>query len=93
MDDDFVFETLWFGRNSFVLSSGDRALAMLGRFNELLTERRKSRAHTLGAVHVVWDTALQIPEAALQQFAALGRATGCTLLLCPKRPARVEADT
>ena len=34
MDDEFVFETLWYGRNSFVVNSDDRAEQMMEHFLE-----------------------------------------------------------
>ena len=82
LDDRFVFETAWFGRKSFVIGDPGRASSALELIIKLLTERKASRAHTRRAVHVVWDTAVPIPEATLQRFAELGRATGFTLLVC-----------
>ena len=82
MDDDFVFETLWYGRNSFVVDSPERGRQMLERFIELLRDRRDTRAHVRQTVHVVWDTDTSIPEELLSRFASLGRATGYSLLLC-----------
>ncbi|MBT3201811.1 MAG: hypothetical protein HN350_18065 [Phycisphaerales bacterium] len=82
MDDDFVFETLWYGRNSFVVDSADRAEQMLARFTELLTERRASRACARQTVHVVWDTALPVSDQMRHRFANLGAATRHSLLIC-----------
>ena len=82
MDDDFVFETLWYGRNSFVIDSPDRAERLLARFVELLADRRRTRAKVQQAVHVVWDLETSISEETLRQFAGLGKAAGYTLLLC-----------
>ncbi len=88
MDDDFVFETLWYGRNSFVVNSADRGRRMFARFIELLSDRRDTRAHVNHTVHVVWDTNAPISEETCRRFASLGRATGYSLLLC-----RDEAPT
>ncbi len=82
MDDDFVFETLWYGRNSFVVNSPDRAEQMLARFTELLTERRASRACARQTVHIVWDTAAPVTEQMRHRLANLGAATRYSLLLC-----------
>jgi len=84
LTDDFVFETLWFGRNSFVVDSVERGHAMLGRFTQLLAERRRSRAHTRQTVHIVWDIAQPLPDHDLQRLATLCKATGYTLLLHSK---------
>lgn len=82
MDDDFVFETLWYCRSSFVVDSPARAEQMLARFLELLAERRATHARTRQTVHIVWDIATPVPQAMLQSFANLGRATGFALFLC-----------
>jgi len=82
MDDDFVFETLWYGRNSFVVDSSDRAERMLARFMDLLSERRSTRARTSQTVHIVWDIATPVSEEIRHRFANLGRATGFSLWLC-----------
>jgi len=91
MDDDFVFETLWYGRNSFVVNSTERGEQLLARFMELMTERRTTRAHVDQTVHVVWDIATPIPAETRHRFANLGQATGYSLLLCREKPSR-EAE-
>lgn len=82
MDEDFIFETLWYGRNSFVVNSVDRSERILQRFIELLAERRSTRARVRQTVHVVWDIATPISEEMRYRFANLGRDTGYSLLLC-----------
>ena len=81
MDDEFIFESLWYGRNSFVVSA-ERGQQMLNRFLELLSDRRGARAHVQQTVHVIWDSDATIPEQTLSRFASLGQATGYSLLLC-----------
>lgn len=90
-DDGFVFETLWFGRHSFVVAEPDRAAAMLDRFLTLLTERRRSRARTRRTVYFVWDLAHRIDPDTRQRFADLAAATGWTLLFT-NSTALQEAD-
>ena len=63
IDDDFVFEALWFGRSSFVVDSAARAEQMLSRFIELLEKRKTTRARVSQTVHIVWDLKTPIPEA------------------------------
>ncbi|MDG2219733.1 MAG: hypothetical protein P8L85_00010 [Rubripirellula sp.] len=82
VNDEFVFETLWFGRNSFVVNSSERAEQLLAKFIDLMADRRTTRARAKQAVHVVWDVDAPVPEAVRQRFANLGQATGYTLLLC-----------
>lgn len=93
-DDDFIFESLWFGRTCFVIESAQRAEAMMDRFLQLLAERRGSRAHTRVAVHVVWDLPEPIEDNTLHRFATLGKATGCTLMITrqPATHQRHEPD-
>ncbi len=88
LDDDFVFETLWYGRNSFVVDCPARAGQMFDRFLELLAERRATRASSRQTVHIVWDLATPVSEAMRHRFANLGRVTGFALLLCREEPNR-----
>lgn len=82
LDDRFVFETLWFSRNSFVLRDEARAMALLESFVGWLALRRDAKAHTRRTVHLVWDMPIEVPEPMRQRLELLGRATGFTLLLC-----------
>jgi len=77
---DFVFETLWYGRSSFVVDSAERATALLDTMLELLERRKASRAHVRQTVHVVWDLQRPPPERAVAEFERLGRATGFVLV-------------
>lgn len=82
MDDAFVFETLWYGRNAFVVETAERAQPMLERFIELLAERRETRAHAKRTVHVVWDLDTPVERETRRRFESLGKTAGFTLLLC-----------
>jgi len=91
LDDEFVFETLWFGRNSFVTESRSRAEALLERFIDLLGDRRAARARARQTFHIVWDTTNPLSAATLKRFANAAQKTGCLLLIC--RPeALLHAD-
>lgn len=89
-DADFVFESLWFARNCFVVKDPERFSSMLDRFAVLLEQRRESRAHTKRTVHIVWDGVTPIPEQTLKRLSAAAQATGWTLLINP-RPEPTEA--
>lgn len=89
MNDDFVFETLWYGRNSFVVQSAERGEAMLMRFMELMAERSTTRAHVKQTVHIVWDVKTPITAEVRQRFAKLATATGFSLLLCQEENEQV----
>ncbi|NNC86978.1 MAG: hypothetical protein HKN82_00800 [Akkermansiaceae bacterium] len=82
IDDDFVFEALWFGRGSFLVDSPHRADQMIDRFLKLMKERRTTRARVRQSVHVVWDRDTPLPEARREAFAHLAAATGFSLLDC-----------
>ena len=86
VNDDFVFETLWYGRNSFVLNSVTRAEQMLARFIEMLEDRRSTRARVRQTVNVVWDIKTPLPEETRIHFAKLGQATGFTLWIHHENP-------
>ena len=83
VDDDFIFESLWYGRASFAVDSTDRATRMLARFTELLAERRATRAKVAQTVHVVWDLHPSDHPDLLQSFSKLAGPAGFSLLICP----------
>ncbi|MFK7790693.1 MAG: hypothetical protein AB8C95_14525 [Phycisphaeraceae bacterium] len=92
LDDRFVFETLWFGRHSFVLKDQERAQQLLESIVGWLANRRESKAHTKQRVHLVWDLPVEVPDAMRQRIEILGKATGLTLLICrPTEPKEAAA--
>lgn len=84
LTDEFVFETLWFGRHSFVVDSVHRAEQMLEYFAQFLAQRRGTRAHTRQMVHIIWDLPAAIPQTTVQRLAKLGERTGYRLVLCSR---------
>lgn len=78
LDDDFIFESLWFGRCSFVIDSPPRAERLLARFIERLEQRRATRARVRQVLHIVWD----LPTAPPETLQPLIQATGISLFLC-----------
>jgi hypothetical protein len=82
IDNDFIFETVWFGRSSFVVDSAARSEQLMERFLELLTKRKETRARVNQSVHIIWDLKTRIPEAQKQKFALLAKTTGFSLFLC-----------
>ncbi len=82
LDDDFIFETVWFGRSSFVVDSAARSEKLLERFIELLTKRKETRAKVSQSVHLVWDLNHPMPEAQKQKLITLAKATGFSLIFC-----------
>lgn len=91
INDRFVFETVWYGRASFVVESPDRALKMMGQFMALMAERKATRATVAQTVHIVWDGGMPLDEAWQREFAKLTRATGMSLVVCSAGPASTSA--
>ncbi len=81
VDDDFIFEALWFGRCSFVIDSAARTDSFLARAIELLEERNTARARVRQSVHLVWDIDAQIPESQKLELERLANATGFSLFI------------
>ena len=81
IDDDFVFESLWFGRGSFVVDSPARAERILARFLELLEERKATRARVKQVAHVVWDLEKPLPDETREALTTLAEVTGLSLFL------------
>lgn len=59
VDDEFIFEALWYNRAAFVVDSAARAESLLTNFYEKLAERHQTRAHVRQTVHIVWG--LDVP--------------------------------
>jgi hypothetical protein len=81
IDDDFIFETVWFGRSSIVVDSADRSEQLIERFLELLAKRKETRARVRQSVHLVWALKTPMPEVQKQKIALLAKATGFSLFL------------
>ena len=61
VDDEFIFEALWYNRAAFVIDSAIRAEAFLTSSYERLVDRRQTRARVSQTVHIVWN--LDVPMA------------------------------
>lgn len=86
ISDEFVFESLWFGRGSFVVDSAARAVSLLAIFNERFEQRRSTRARVGQTAHIVWDVSTPIPEATRETLVKLAHATGFSLFTCNEIP-------
>jgi hypothetical protein len=84
IDNDFIFETLWFGRSSFVVDSAARSEQLVERFIELLIKRKETRAKLKQTVHVIWDIETPMPKQLKENFSMLAKATGFSLYLNSK---------
>jgi hypothetical protein len=82
ISDEFVFESLWFGRGSFVVDSAARAERMLASFSERFEQRRSTRARVNQTAHIVWEVSTPIREIMREPLAKLVQATGFSLFTC-----------
>jgi len=80
--DEFVFESLWYGRASFATASPERAKALLEDFAQRLEKRKTARARVRQTVHIVWDLKEPLPESVQETFETLAPSTGFTLFVC-----------
>jgi hypothetical protein len=85
-DDEFLFESAWFGRYCFViLDDGQRAAEMLTALADFLQLRHATRASARHAVNVVWNLPVAPSEPTLKRLAALCRETNFKLLVATDR--------
>lgn len=82
IDDDFIFDAVWFGRASFIIDSAARAERLMERFAALLAERHARRARVRQTAHVVRDLGKAMPATARNAFTRLAQVTGFSLFLC-----------
>jgi hypothetical protein len=91
--DRFIFESLWYGRCSFVIDDPARAERLAKDFCRFLEERQATRARAAQTAHVVWDLSGAAPAADAEGFvqrwkqlvqavAALGKRAGFSVFLC-----------
>lgn len=98
----FIFESLWYGRCSFLLDDPTRAERLVKDFCIFLEERQATRARAAQIVHVVWDLAGAAPpdqatasafierwKRLIQAVSSRGRRAGFSVFLCREsEPAR-----
>lgn len=82
LKDEFVFETLWYGRGSLVVDSTAHARHLLEDFVPRLERRKTSKARVSQTAHLVWDIKEPLPEKIRTAFERLLPATGISLFLC-----------
>lgn len=84
MDDQFVFESAWYGRASFLCDSVDRGLQLLGYSLSQLKHRRLTKARAAQAVHLVWDCDQELTEEAFEAFRQRAATSGVSLFVIPQ---------
>lgn len=80
--DNFVFESLWYGRSCFVVASPERAQTLFAEILKQLELRKNSRASARHNVHIVWSLDQPPSETDLATFERLAVSTGFSLFLC-----------
>jgi hypothetical protein len=81
LDNEFVFESLWYGRASFIVNSASPAKAILDDLQKRLEKRKTARARVRRTVHIVWDLSEPLPESARQAFSHVAGPTGFSLFM------------
>lgn len=80
IDDDFIFEGLWYNRASFLIDSATRVEEFLRYLMSRLRERRATRARVHQTVHIVWDLQTAIPAEIRPELTKLAAATGWSIM-------------
>lgn len=93
IEDEFVFESVWYGRSSFVVDSESRSQQVLESFLKELEIRKDARAKVAQTAHIVWDVRSQMPEHSKQELEKLARSTGFSILLIGGKPSRSNSQT
>ena len=86
-DDEFLFESVWFGRYCFVVAGDEqRAVDLLDSMAGFLELRRATRASARHTVNVVWDLETDVPDATLDRLLLLCRETNFRLIVARTTP-------
>ena len=83
ISDEFIFESLWYGRSCFTIDSAER-IHRLYRFIHLQLEQRYAvRARSRFNVHVVWNIDQTLHGDDIAAFESLASPAGFTLFVQP----------
>ncbi len=96
IDNEFVMESAWYGRASFICDSEDRGLQLLSHCLSQLKHRRITQARAPQNVHLVWDCAEELSQEAFDAFEQRAAVSGVTLYVIPQKtkdPIPKESDS
>jgi hypothetical protein len=82
ISDEFIFETLWYGRASFSVDASERVEKLLENFLVLLADRKACRAKAAQSVHIVWHSQTPLPASWQSDGLRLMQATGFSVFVC-----------
>lgn len=92
--DEFIIESVWYGRSSFVVDSESRSEQVLESFLKLLALRKEARAKVAQTAHIVWDLRSPMSSQTKEDLEKLAQATGFSVLLIGGKPSSTsEAES
>ena len=91
VDEGFIFETVWYGRSSFVSADPERALTFLNFFQTMLEQRKLSRAKVSQTAHLVWDLQSPMPRQTRADLLKLAAATGFSILILREKASKAAS--
>ncbi|MDB4754644.1 hypothetical protein OAF84_05120 [Akkermansiaceae bacterium] len=91
IDEGFIFETVWYGRSSFVSADPERALIFLTVFQAMLEQRKLSRARVSQTAHLVWDLQSPMPRQTRADLLKLAAATGFSILILREKASKAAS--
>ncbi len=91
IDEEFIFETVWYGRSSFVSADPERALTFLNFFQTMLEQRKLSRAKVSQTAHLVWDLQSPMPQKTRADLLKLAVATGFSILILREKVSKAAS--
>lgn len=83
ISDEFIFESLWYGRSCFIVDSMDRINELFGSFYAQLEQRRAARARSKFNVHIIWNVDQELHQDDIAAFEQHAGPAGFTLFIQP----------
>lgn len=90
-DDEFVLESAWYGRASFISDNSERNLQLLGYSLSQLKHRRTTRARAAQYVHLVWDCQEELSSEAFEAFEERAAISRVSLYIVPQTPNKPDS--
>ncbi len=81
ISDAFIFESLWYGRASFIIDQADRVPQLIDSTLAALAKRKAARARVRQSAHIVWNLSEPPTESQQNQLTTLAQATGFSIMI------------